>query len=121
MMNPARSLVLFSTVALALSACNSTTEAGRESMYGRWSRTTNDLPPVTLEVRRENGAAVGQVWLSGVTYTYPAFLDDTSVVVANPVSSALAAFHGVLTGGGEMRATLRNNASEVVVTLRKEK
>lgn len=121
MTNPARSLVSFTTLVLALSGCDSTTGAGPEQFYGRWSRTTDALPPVTLEVRKENGAAVGQVWLSGVTYTYPAFIDDSSVVVANPVSSSLAAFQGVLERNGEMRATLRSNGNELIVTLRREK
>ena len=43
----------------------------------------NELPPVTLEVRREGSATVGQVWLSGVTYTLPATLNDTSVILAD--------------------------------------
>lgn len=121
MTNPARSFVLLGTAVLAFSACDSATGVDRNQFFGRWTKTTNDLPPVTLEVRSENGATVGQVWLSGVTYTYPAVVDDTSVVLANPVSSGLAAFQGVLISGNEMRATLRGGANETVVVLRKER
>lgn len=76
-------------------------------LLGRWEKREQTLPPVALDVRREGSSTVGQVWLSGVTYTLPAVLDDSSVVLANPASSALAPFVGVLQKDGTMRATLR--------------
>lgn len=85
---------------------------------GRWERVDQGLPPVALVVRREGDALVGQVWLSGVTYTLPATFDDTSVVLANPAASTRAPFVGVLTLSWKMRATLTGQP-DVVVTLQK--
>ena len=117
---PVRSMMLSAGITFCIAGCDSTTGVAHEQLHGRWTRTVNELPPVTLELRTEGSATVGQVWLSGTTYTLPAILSDTSVVLANPVSSALAPFSGVVTNGGEMHATLRGTASEFVVVLRKE-
>lgn len=99
----------FTVAAGALVACSETELVGltADRVVGRWQKLEESLPPVTLEVRRESGALVGQVWLSGVTYTLPATIDDSSIVLANPVSSAIAPFVGVIQKDGSMRATLR--------------
>ena len=81
---------------------------GADRLYGRWEKRESTLPPIALSVRKDDGGAtVGQVWLSGVTYTLPAVLDDTSVVLANPASSALAPFVAVLKRDGTLQATIR--------------
>lgn len=98
--------------ASALVACAETELVGlnADRVVGRWQKVEESLPPVTLEVRRETSGLVGQVWLSGVTYTLPATIDDSSVVLANPASSALAPFVGVVQKDGSMRATLRGQS-----------
>ncbi|MGV3708714.1 MAG: hypothetical protein ACO1Q7_07730 [Gemmatimonas sp.] len=83
---------------------------------GRWERVGDALPPVTLSVRAENGGHVGQVWLSGVTYTLPARFDDSTVVLANPISSAPAPFVGTLVKRNTMTARISGNP-DVFVTL----
>lgn len=105
----------------SLAACADSTTSSRqpEQFYGRWQKTDASLPPVTLSVTREGSGVVGQVWLSGVTYTLPATLDDTSIVLADPASSKLAPFVGVITAPGVMRATLRGG-SDVIVELRRQ-
>lgn len=114
----ARGPLLIALAAFAV-ACDEgpTNGKGADRLFGRWQKTENTLPPVTLQVRQEGGATVGQVWLSGTTYTLPATLDDTMVVLANPASSALAPFVAVLKADGTLRATLRSNNSEVTAVL----
>ena len=91
-----------------LSACGAptTTKATSERLYGLWGKTDETLPPVFLDVRREADGDVGQLWLSGVTYTLPARLDDTSVVLARPESSRSAVLVGMLRPDGRLRVRL---------------
>jgi hypothetical protein len=112
--------VVAALFAVAMVSCGGevTVVGATEGLYGQWEKREQTLPPVTLSVRREGTATVGQVWLSGVTYTLPAVLDDTMVVLANPASSALAPFVGVLQKDGTMRATLRGQP-DLVTTLHK--
>lgn len=84
-----------------------------ERFYGRWSKNSFGIPPVTVLIRSEAGAATGQVWLSGVTYTLPATFTDSSVVLANPVLSSRAPFVGVLLKNGSMRVTLSGEPDHV--------
>jgi hypothetical protein len=108
-------IIIVVAAAAALGACGSSTTApSTEQYFGRWERVGGGLPPVVLAVRREGGATVGQVWLSGVTYTLPATFNDTSVVLADPASSKLAPFVGVIKSAGTMRATLRGEPDLVV-------
>jgi hypothetical protein len=100
---------------LALAACQSPTRADSSALYGRWDKLEKSMPPVTLEVRRSPSSftgAEGQVWLSGVTYTLPATVSDTSVVLADPVSSAPAPFVAVLQKDGTLRARLSGTERE---------
>lgn len=113
----ARSLTLLALAAAVACDDGPTNGKGADRLYGRWQKTENTLPPVTLQVRQEGGATVGQVWLSGTTYTLPATLDDTMVVLANPVSSAPAPFVAVLKADGTLHATLRSNTSDVTAIL----
>ncbi|MBV9879661.1 MAG: hypothetical protein JO180_04155 [Gemmatirosa sp.] len=101
-------------------ACHSATAvpdgltASSARLLGRWQKVDHSLPPVTLEVRASTSAFSGyegQVWLSGVTYTLPARLDDSSVVLADPVSSGPAAFVAVLQKDGTLVARLGGQPS----------
>jgi hypothetical protein len=97
------------TLALAavLMACRPTPTEHRADFFGRWQKLEQSLPPITLELRRGATGAEGQVWLSGTTYTLPAtFVGDTSVVLADPASSRLAPFVGVLEKDGRLRVRL---------------
>ncbi|MEP6832304.1 MAG: hypothetical protein ABJB74_02875 [Gemmatimonas sp.] len=88
-----------------------------DAFLGRWEKVEGGLPPVSLEIRHDGNATVGQVWLSGTTYTLPAFFDDSSVVLTNPALSTGASFVGVFTQrGAKMRFTLSGDP-DVVVTL----
>ena len=81
--------------------------AASTRLYGRWEKVETSLPPITLELRGGARGSEGQVWLSGITYTLPAtFVGDTSVVLADPASSRLAPFVGVLEKDGRLRVRL---------------
>ena len=113
-----RILMVLATLSLT-AACNDPVKPidPVDQFVGFWVKGTPDLPPVTVEIRRESDRLVGQVGLSGVTYTWPAYVVDSMVVITNPVSSALAPFTGTLKSDGKMRAILRGGSSEVEVTL----
>jgi hypothetical protein len=90
-----------------LAACTDAPTARSEELFGRWEKVEKSMPPITLEIRRESTGPVGQVWLSGVTYTLPATVDDSSVTLARPESSTLAPVYGVLLPDGRLRVVLR--------------
>jgi hypothetical protein len=104
----------------ALNACGAptTTKAAAERLYGLWGKTDETLPPIFLDVRHEASGDVGQVWLSGVSYTLPAVVNDTSVVLARPESSRPAALVGVLRPDGRLRVRV-DGAPPVEATLDK--
>lgn len=113
-----RSLISLLALPVALACGDSSTGITPAQFYGRWERTSDGLPPVSLSVRLEGASTVGQVWLSGVTYTLPAVIDDSTIVLANPASSQLAPFVGVMLRDGVMRATLRGQTDVVVELVR---
>lgn len=115
-----RSLISLFALPLALACGESSTGITPAAFYGQWERTEDVLPPVSLTVRVEGTGTVGQVWLSGVTYTLPAVIDDSTIVLANPASSQLAPFVGVMLRNGVMRATLRGQSDVVVELVRKK-
>lgn len=119
MINRIRTSVAILAIA-ALTACGKSPNEPVYSVFtGNWGRAdTSVLPPVTLEVRLEQSGYVGQVWLSGVTYTWPAVLTDSTMSLANPASSQLAPFSAVVVSRDELRATLRSpNQPDIVVQL----
>ena len=93
---------------VAVAACHTSTAAApRPPLWGRWQKLETSLPPVTLEVRTNlMGQYEGQVWLSGVTYTLPATLDDTSVVLIDAADSHRPPLVGVLQKDGRLRVTI---------------
>lgn len=91
-----------------VASCASPSEPGA-TFYGRWQKIDKSLPPITLELRRGANGPEGQVWLSGTTFTLPATLDDTSVVLANPASSALAPLVGLMQKDGRLFVRLLNS------------
>jgi hypothetical protein len=106
-----RTALLGLTLLGALHACGAptTTKAAAERLYGLWGKTDETLPPIFLDVRHEASGDVGQVWLSGVSYTLPAVVNDTSVVLARPESSRPAEHFllvGVLRPDGRLRVRL---------------
>lgn len=110
--------IFFALVSPLLVACsnNVTADSGADRLYGRWEKQESTLPPVSLDVRRTAaGAREGQVWLSSVTFTLPALIDDTTIVLANPTSSASAPFVAVLLSDGTLRATLRGTPDVIAV------
>jgi hypothetical protein len=117
-----RSLLLRLGV-VALAACQSPTRATvPTALYGRWEKIEKSMPPITLEVRASTTSftgSEGQVWLSGVTYTLPASLDDTSVVLADPVSSGPAPFVAVLQKNGTLRVRLNGEPPHEATLVRR--
>ena len=108
--------------AVCLAACGRThgdlgpraSLATSQAMLGRWEKLEKSLPPVTLELRRSTTSFTGvegQVWLSGVTYTLPATIVDSNVVLADPVSSGPAPFVAVVRDGA-LRVRLNGHDRE---------
>jgi hypothetical protein len=107
-----RKALIAVVAAAAVSGCSDTLSPGEQAKQfsGRWgARLAIALPPVALSVRAENGGHVGQVWLSGVTYTLPARFEESKVVLADQISSAPAAFVGTLLNKNTMSARLGND------------
>jgi hypothetical protein len=103
-----RTALLGFALLAALNACGAptTNKDAAERLFGLWGKTDETLPPIFLDVRHEASGDVGQVWLSGVSYTLPAVVNDTSVVLARPESSRPAALVGVLRPDGRLRVRL---------------
>ena len=111
--------VLLSAI-LALAACRAPTGAPA-SLYGRWEKLEQSLPPITLELRRSaSGDDEGQVWLSGVTYTLPATVRGTSVVLGDPLAFATPPFVGELQKDGTMRVRLNRNPPHEATLVRRK-
>lgn len=105
---------------LLLAACRSPTTALAPRLHGRWEKLEKSMPPIVLELRRGAAGDEGQVWLSGVTYTLPAVLTDTSVVLAAPASSKPAPFVGVLQTDGRLRVRLDGDPPHEASLVRRE-
>ena len=91
-----------------VAACDNptTTKSASVRLYGLWGKTDETIPPIFLDVRHEAGGDVGQVWLSGVTYTLPATVGDSTVRIARPESSQRPALYGVLRADGRLHVQL---------------
>ena len=97
------------SVLLLLSACRTAPTAARPSLYGTWEKAESTLPPVSLVVRRTVEGDQGELTLSGVRLAIQATLTDTSIVLADPVSSKPAVLVAVLQKDGTLRARLDGN------------
>jgi hypothetical protein len=115
-----RTLLRLGAAAL-LAACGRTpgdlgpsAQLSEAALLGRWEKLEKSLPPITLELRRSTTSFTGiegQIWLSGMTYTLPATIVDTNVVLADPVSSGPAPFVAVYRDGA-LRVRLNGHDRE---------